>query len=98
MRGTVLLLLGSLVLAPTAALADSQSANSSSNCSNGRCSRVDSVVIQDRWGHWGWVREQSWRERGERRDRQDRDWRGGWYGWQPHGYAPRHGRGRDDKD
>jgi hypothetical protein len=45
-------------------MAGSQSSNSSSNCSNGRCSRVDTLVIQDGRGYVrGWQRVESWRER-----------------------------------
>lgn len=82
-------------LAPPAALAESQSSDSSSNCSNGRCTRVDRMVVEDRHGRRGWVREQSWRERDGRAP----------YGW---GYAvpqrlpdwrlPRRGRDDDDDD
>ncbi|BDG70087.1 hypothetical protein [Roseomonas fluvialis] len=50
-------------LVPAPAMADSQSSDSSSNCSNGRCTRVDRMVIEDRHGRRGWVREQTWRER-----------------------------------
>jgi hypothetical protein len=50
-------------LAPPAALAESQSSDSSSNCSNGRCTRVDRMVVEDRHGRRGWVQEQRWRER-----------------------------------
>jgi hypothetical protein len=46
--------------------AGSQSSDSSSNCSNGRCTRVDRMVIEDRHGRRGWVREQSWRESDDR--------------------------------
>jgi hypothetical protein len=92
----MLVLLAAMVASPLPALGESQSSNSSSNCSNGRCSRVDSLVIEDRWGQRGWVREERWRERGERR-RPERDWRGGHgapYYWAP----PRRGRDRDDDD
>jgi hypothetical protein len=91
-----LLILATLAVAPIPALADSQSSNSSSNCSNGRCSRVESYSVEDRWGQRGWVREERWRERGERR-RPEREWRGG-YG-QPYYWAPpRRGRDRDGDD
>ena len=48
--------LGLAVAATLPALAGSQSSNSSSNCSNGRCSRVDIYVEQDKWGSRGWTR------------------------------------------
>jgi hypothetical protein len=49
-------------LAPLSAAADSQSSNSSSNCSNGRCTRVDSFIVEDRDGRHGWVRTEHWRQ------------------------------------
>jgi hypothetical protein len=43
-------------LAVSPVMAGSQSSNSSSNCSNGRCSRVDTLVIEDRRGRiHGWA-------------------------------------------
>ena len=46
------------------AMAGSQSSNSSSNCSNGRCSRVDTLVIEDGRGRIrGWQRIERWEER-----------------------------------
>jgi hypothetical protein len=82
-------------LAPPAALAESQSSDSSSNCSNGRCTRVDRMVIEDRYGRRGWVREQGWRE-GDGR---------GPYRWgypvpqrPPEWRLPRRGRDDDDDD
>ena len=53
-------------LAPLSAGAESQSSNSSSNCSNGRCTRVESLMIEDRDGRRGWVRQDAWRERDDR--------------------------------
>ena len=50
-------------LAPLSAGAESQSSNSSSDCSNGRCTRVESLMIEDRNGRRGWVRQETWRER-----------------------------------
>jgi hypothetical protein len=51
-------------LAVSPATAGSQSSNSSSNCSNGRCSRVDTLVIEDGRGHVrGWRRVETWNER-----------------------------------
>jgi hypothetical protein len=77
---------------PVPAEAGSQSSDSSSNCSNGRCTRVDRMVIEDRYGRRGWVREQSWRERDERGPR-----------WRqaprlPEWRLPRRGRDDDDDD
>lgn len=60
-------------LAPLPAAADSQSSNSSSNCSDGRCSRLESLVIEDDRGRRGWVREDRWRERDARSRRDDDD-------------------------
>jgi hypothetical protein len=57
-------------------MAGSQSSNSSSNCSNGRCSRVDLLVIKDGRGRiHGWQRVETWDERGgrSRRARRTRD-------------------------
>jgi hypothetical protein len=52
----------SLAISP--AMAGSQSSNSSSNCSNGRCTRVDSLVIEDRRGRTrSWQRFEAWDER-----------------------------------
>lgn len=57
------------------AMAASQSSNSSSNCSGGRCSRADSLVIEgDRGQIRGWQRLQTWDERRRwNRVRPDRD-------------------------
>jgi hypothetical protein len=65
-------------LAVSPAMAGSQSSNSSSNCSNGRCSRVDSLVIEDRRGRTrSWQRFEAWDERRgrsrARRSGRDRD-------------------------
>ncbi|WP_270937936.1 hypothetical protein [Falsiroseomonas oryzae] len=87
-----------LWLAPLPALAGSQSSNSSSNCSDGHCSRVESFVVQDRYGRQGWVRQDHWREGYARRWRHEpRDaWRDD-RPYLPWGYAPRP-RDRDDDD
>jgi hypothetical protein len=62
----------SLAVAP--ATAGSQSSNSSSNCSNGRCSRVDTLVIEDGRGRTrGWQRVERWDERRDRIRRPYRD-------------------------
>ena len=51
-------------LAVSPAMAGSQSSNSSSNCSSGRCSRVDTLVIEDGRGRTrGWQRVERWDER-----------------------------------
>jgi hypothetical protein len=62
-RHAALIGLLALLLVPLPAGAESQSSNSSSNCSNGRCTRVDSLVVEDDRGRRGWVRHQAWRER-----------------------------------
>jgi hypothetical protein len=63
-------------LAVSPVMAGSQSSNSSSNCSNGRCSRVDTLVIEDGRGRSrGWQRVERWDERrgrGVRRPYHDR--------------------------
>ncbi|WP_237214246.1 hypothetical protein [Falsiroseomonas oryziterrae] len=95
MRGIRSLLLVPVLLAAPPALAGSQSSNSSSNCSNGRCSKVESYVVEDRYGRRGWVREERWRERESRGYRQ---WQPGgvvvWPFWEP----PRRFRRGDDDD
>ena len=54
-------------IAVSPVLAGSQSSNSSSNCSNGRCSRVDTLVIEDGRGRTrGWQRVERWHERRDR--------------------------------
>lgn len=87
-----------LWLAPLAAMAESQSSNSSSNCSNGRCTRVESYSAEDRHGRRGWVAEERWREGRQyrRRDHDDRLLRLSGRHGTPWGYrAPRHDRGDD---
>lgn len=84
-------LLAAFLLLAGPALADSQSSNSSSNCSNGVCTRLESLVIEDRRGVRGWVRQDAWQDRTRRhwieqdRRRGPRPWLG-------------HGRDRDDDD
>jgi len=91
-RLTLVAGLAAVTLAPAPVTAGSQSSDSASNCSNGRCTRVDRMVIEDRHGRRGWVREEAWRERDGRAPR-------GW-GWGPGRLPdwrlPR--RGRDDDD
>jgi hypothetical protein len=62
-------------LAPLPALAGSQSSNASSSCSDGRCSRVESHVVEDRHGRAGWTRVGGWVEgaAGSQPRRPDRD-------------------------
>lgn len=55
-----------LLLSGAPALAGSESSNSSSNCSNGRCTRLDSLVIEDDRGRRGHLRREHWREGGGR--------------------------------
>jgi hypothetical protein len=59
-------------LAVSPAMAGSQSSNSSSNCSNGRCSRVDTLVVEDRGRVRGWQRFEAWDERRYRAPRMRR--------------------------
>jgi hypothetical protein len=81
-----LLILGACALpfAPRPVAAESQSSDSSSDCSNGRCTRVDRHTVEDRNGRRTTVRRESWREdddggrrgqvtRGRRRDDDDDD-------------------------
>lgn len=90
-----LLLLASLGVPPALpAAAESQSSDQGSNCSNGRCTRVDTRRYEDDRGRsWGWQRVERWDER--RRAERPRH-------WDPqYGYAPaprRRGRDRDDDD
>jgi len=68
MRAHFLAVAGLLTLSCVAgaAHADSQSSNSSSNCSNGVCTRVDSYVIQDEYDTRGWTRYEVWEEQPRR--------------------------------
>jgi len=59
-----------LWLAPLPVLAGSEASDSSSNCSSGRCARVDTLVIEERHFRRGWVREERWREGGPHRARE----------------------------
>ncbi len=91
-----LLLLPPLLAGPAAA----QSSNSSSNCSDGWCTRVESWRPDDRRGGPGWTRVERWVER-------PGGWPGGWHvphppaawgwgsGW---GWAPPRGWHRGDDD
>lgn len=42
--------------------ADSQSSNSSSNCSNGHCTRFDTYTTDSPRGRQGWTRQLYWQE------------------------------------
>ncbi|WP_431282376.1 hypothetical protein ACQW02_23695 [Humitalea sp. 24SJ18S-53] len=80
-------LVASLALMP--ALGQAQSSNSSTNCSNGNCTRLESYIPDDRRDGPGWTRFDAWREgrawqdprarrdddrrTRDRRDRRDRD-------------------------
>lgn len=90
LRGGAFAALGAMVLArPMPAVAESQSSDSNSDCSNGRCRRVDRLTIEDERGRRGYVRTERWRE--GRRDREDDDDRRRAAPW-------RSGRSRDDDD
>ncbi len=83
-----------LWLAPLGAQAESQSSNSSSNCSDGRCTRVETLRVEDEAGVRAWVRRETSQEP------QARSWRPEWrpgpvFPW-PMTPPPR--RGRDDDD
>ncbi|HYF06020.1 MAG TPA: hypothetical protein VD970_00225 [Acetobacteraceae bacterium] len=96
MRRTALslTLLGTLALMPAApALAGSQSSDQNSNCSDGRCTRVDTRRFEDRGWQWGYQRHERWdeRPRGYRQPAWDPH-RGG------HGQEPRRHRRRDRDD
>lgn len=83
MRAAILTL---ILLLP--GLAAAQSSNSSSNCSDGVCTRIESWRPDGGRGP-GWTRAERWRE-------DDRGWQGAWppsaWGWAP----PRGWHGRDD--
>jgi hypothetical protein len=65
-------------LAPLPVLAESQSSNSSSNCSDGRCSRVERYVVEDERGRAGFTRVERWIEGVPGfREEQARSWRHG---------------------
>jgi hypothetical protein len=73
------------------ALAESQSSSSASNCSGGRCSRMDSLVFEGDRGLRRYFQHERWTEREAWRHRQDgpaaREWR-----------EKRDRRGRRDRD
>jgi hypothetical protein len=92
------LIVMAVLAAASPAAAGSQSSNSSTNCSNGHCTRVESLVIEDRWGRRGYVRRNQWHEHGRRHERRHGGeiWLGvpGWYRLAP----PRRWRDDDDDD
>ena len=76
LRGVLFGLASAVGLIVSPAMAGSQSSNSSSNCSNGRCSRVDTLVIEDGRGRArGWQRVETWEERRGRSNRVRRPYR-----------------------
>jgi hypothetical protein len=84
-----------LWLAPLPAHADSQSSNSSSNCSGGLCTRLETYTREDDGRRRGWGVLETWREdqrRQLRRDRDDNDDDG------PRRRRPRRDRDDDDDD
>jgi hypothetical protein len=86
-------------LAPLPALAGSQSSNSSSNCSDGRCSRVESYVVEDRNGRAGWTRVERWVEGAPGwRTTQGEAWRHGYRLGAPWSRPSRPNRDDDDDD
>lgn len=92
-RLTVMLpLLSGLAWSP--ALAESQSSNSSSNCAAGRCSRVDSLTIEDDRGVRRYLRRDVWTEGEESRRRQEHRATRAW----PDRQDRRGQRDRDDDD
>jgi hypothetical protein len=86
-------------LAPLPSLAGSQSSNSSSNCSDGRCTRVESFIEENRFGRNGWTRIERWNENapGARRERGEASRPGNLPGL-PWFQPPRPNRGDDDDD
>lgn len=94
-RLTLIAGLAAVPIAPAPLMAGSQSSDSSSNCSNGRCTRVDRLVIEDRQGRRGWVREQSWHERD---GREPRGWTQGGQHRLPEWRVPRRSGDDDDDD
>lgn len=65
-----------LWLSPLPTEASSQSSNSSSNCSNGICTRLETFTRENDDRRRGWSARETWREGqrpGARRDRDDDD-------------------------
>jgi hypothetical protein len=90
-----------VLLGATPAAAGSQSSNSSSNCSNGRCTRVERYETERGRFRQGWTRIDRWDERQRRRDWDERRWRGGdrYHYDDPHRHhAPRRHRRGGDRD
>lgn len=98
-RPACLAALAVALLGATPAAAGSQSSNSSSDCSNGRCARVESYDTRRGGFREGWTRIDRW---DERRHRGERPWRGydRRYGDDPHRHQGprRHRRGGDRDD
>jgi hypothetical protein len=79
------------------ATAESQSSNSSSNCSDGRCTRVETRLFEDdRGGVRGWRRVETWDERPGRAHRHRSERAAPWQE-RPGRYGPPR-RGRRDDD
>ncbi|MCW8084606.1 hypothetical protein OF850_03110 [Roseococcus sp. MDT2-1-1] len=85
-----------LLALPGAAQAGSQSSNSSSNCSDGRCTHRESYTVDDDpYGPRGWVREERWQgnpRRGRERNLRHAD------AWWDDRRVPRRRRRDDDDD
>jgi hypothetical protein len=93
-RGVLLGLALAAGVAAAPAVAESQSSNSSSNCSDGRCTRVETRVIEDdRGAVRGWRRVEAWDERPRRRRRAERA-----APWDAGDRWPSYRRGRDADD
>lgn len=90
-----------VALGAAPSLAGSQSSNSSSNCSNGRCARMETFETERGGFRRGWTRVEQWDER-RRHGRGERPWRGydrHYHGGDPHwrdASPRRHRRDRDD--
>lgn len=66
--------IGLMPLAPPPAAAERQSSDSSSNGSNGRGTRIERLVIEDRAGRRGDVTRAAWREDARRGGLPARRW------------------------
>ncbi len=94
-RSLTLILLAGLLGTASPTRADSQSSDQNSNCSNGRCTRVDTHRFEQEGRAWGWQRFERWdeRQRWQRPPRHDPRF----FGLAP-GRRPDGRRGRDDDD
>lgn len=104
MRDTSLLRSGLIVALGVAALlavapahAESQSSNTSTNCSNGYCTRLETRTIEDRYGRRGWQWFDAWHEPGYRQHHGYRPWWGHRQHQRPRWHRQNH-RGWDDDD